>query len=91
MTTTDAERPAASSLDGMSVRELVALLAFLEDAIRPLPPLVALRGRLVVNPDRRRLAARQRAVREALRSRHVAQRPRLSLVADDGDARTSPA
>lgn len=61
-------------LGALSVPQLLRNLATLEDSLRGLPPLVAVRGRLVINPERRRLVARQQAVVKHLRSRRATLR-----------------
>lgn len=58
-------------LEHLTVRELLVRLAELEDAMRALPPLVAFRGRLIVNPERRPLVLQQRAVVAQLRARRA--------------------
>ncbi|NUR79843.1 MAG: hypothetical protein HOP97_03130 [Terrabacter sp.] len=58
----------------MSLRELVAALASIEDRMRHLPTLVAFRGQLVPNPERRLLLRRQEAVIATLRRRRTTLR-----------------
>lgn len=74
-------------LPSMTVADLIANLARLEDDLREAPPLVALRGRLVVNPHRRRLVARQQAVIGELRARRTS----LRTGTDEHGRRTRPA
>lgn len=59
---------------GLSVRELVLALTEIEDALRSVPPLLARRGALVLNPDRVPLLVRQHAVVSELRARRQAWR-----------------
>lgn len=73
-----------SELPALTVSQLIARLADLEDDLRGAPALVVLQGRLVVNPDRRRLVARQRAVIGELRAR------RSELRSGVGDAEPGP-
>ena len=70
----DHDARARRDVAGLSVRELVAVLAELEDALRGLPPFLVRRGALVLNPDRAPLLVRQRAVVSELRARRRAWR-----------------
>jgi hypothetical protein len=63
--------PEPADLSTISIRELVTLLAQLEDQLRDLPVLVPRRQKMVVNPEVDRLTARQRAVIHQLRGRRV--------------------
>lgn len=60
-----------ADLSATSIRELVTLLAQLEDQLRDVPVLVPRREKMVVNPEADRLIARQRAVIQQLRGRRV--------------------
>lgn len=60
-----------TDLTAISIRELVTLLAQLEDQLRDLPVLVPQREKMVVNPEVGRLMAHQRAVIRQLRGRRV--------------------
>ena len=63
--------PEPADLSAISIRELVALLARLEDQLRDLPVLVPRSEKMVVNPEVGRLMAHQRAVIHQLRGRRV--------------------
>ena len=63
--------PEPVDLSATSIRELVTLLAQLEDQLRAVPVLVPRREKMVVNPEVDRVMARQRAVIQQLRGRRV--------------------
>ena len=63
--------PQPADLSATSIRELVTLLAQLEDQLRDMPVLVRRREKMVVNPEVDRLKAHQRAVVHQLRGRRV--------------------
>jgi hypothetical protein len=58
-----------SAVESMGVRALIGELAAIEDELRGLQPFVAVRGRLIPNPERRNLVIRQARVVGALRQR----------------------
>ena len=58
-------------LGELGVRELIAVLAQIEDELRATPFMVRRHGMMVVNPDVAPLLARQRAVSAQLRQRRV--------------------
>lgn len=67
----DLQRDLHRDLADLGVRELVAELARVEDALRQMPFMVRRHGMMVVNPDVAPLLARQRAVSAQLRQRRV--------------------
>jgi hypothetical protein len=68
---TPMDHPQPADLSDTSIRELVTLLAQLEDRLRDVPVLVPRREKMVVNPEVDRLMAHQRAVIHQLRGRRV--------------------